>query len=327
MRILNRLVLVCGALILAALILGHLNFLHPAFDSLAHFRLHLAAFGVASALISAGLGNPLGAAALGVTSLLSFAVTVWPALSINKAIAPIEAGPVYRLLQANLRFDNATPEALLRLIGEAKPDVITVQEVSAEWLPRLTAIKGVYPHQLICPGTNRVGGVAILSRRPFLPGGLSICAHKGAVAAQVVDFNSNSLLVSSIHLEWPWPHLQPQQLELMKPTLEQLRTTGAQVLIGGDMNATPWSAAVALIAKETGTQPLPQARGTWLLGRFPKSWTTYVGLPIDNILASPGVALQSAVTGAQFGSDHRPLLVEFKLGTPSQETPNVNAPS
>ncbi|MGB8818545.1 MAG: endonuclease/exonuclease/phosphatase family protein [Rhizobiaceae bacterium] len=327
MRLLNRFVLFCGALILAALILGHLNFLHPAFDSLAHFRLHLAAFGVLSALVLAGFRNPLGAAALGVTSLLSFAITVWPVLATSKAAAPTEAGPVYRLLQANLRFDNATPEALLRLIGQTKPDIVTVQEVSAQWEPKLAAIKGTYPHQLICPGTNRVGGVAILSRRPFMPSGLAICAHKGAFAAQAVDFNGGQVLIASIHLEWPWPHLQPLQLDLMKATFEKLRTAGAPVLIGGDMNATPWSAAVALVSRQTGTRTLPRARGTWLLGRFPESWTTYLGLPIDNILASPGVALLSAETGAQFGSDHRPLLVEFMVSPHTLETPDVTAPS
>jgi endonuclease/exonuclease/phosphatase (EEP) superfamily protein YafD len=322
MRFLNRFLLLCGAIILAALIGGHLNSLHPALDSLSHFRLHLAVIGAALALVLAVLRNPLGAAALGVISVLSFGLTVWPSLaSRNGAIAA--EGPAYRQVQANLRFDNRTPEAFLRLVAQYRPDVITLQEVSEIWLPKLQAINAAYPHQLVCPGTNRVGGVAILSRRPFVQGGLSTCANAGALAIQSVDFNGTKVTVTSVQLKWPWPHGQAEQLAAMNTRFEEIKAAGAPILIGGDLNAAPWSATAETIATATGTQILPQWRGTWLLPSLPKTWVTVAGLPIDNIL-SGGLALQSATTLHDVGSDHRPILIEFTI-PPAENLTNENS--
>lgn len=309
MRILNRFLLLCGAIILASLIGGHLNRLHPALDSLSHFRLHLAAVGVLLALVLAVLRNPLGAAALGVISVLSFGLTVWPSLAINNTAVAAD-GPEYRMVQANLRFDNRTPEAFLRLVAQTRPDVITLQEVSNVWLPKLQAINAAYPHQLVCPGTNRVGGVAILSRRPFVEGGLSTCANAGALAIQSVDFNGTVVTVTSVHLKWPWPHGQANQLAAMEARFREIMAADAPILIGADLNAAPWSATAEAIANATRTQILPQWRGTWLLPSLPKTWVTVAGLPIDNIL-SGGLALQSATTLHDVGSDHRPILIEF----------------
>jgi endonuclease/exonuclease/phosphatase (EEP) superfamily protein YafD len=326
MRFINGLLLLAGVLILAALIGGHLNGLHPALDSLSHFRLHLAVIGVVLALVIGLMRNLLGAAALGVISTLSFATTAWPAFV--PATSQAEAAPAakYRLLQANLRFDNRSPEAFLRLVAETRPDVLTLQEVSDAWLPKLSAISAVYPHQLICPGSNRVGGVAILSRRAFVDDGLSFCANAGAFAVQAVDFNGAPIIVASVHLKWPWPHSQPQQLTAMAPRFGEINAAGQPVLIGGDMNAAPWSAAVSSIAQATGTRILPQARGTWLPPILPKSWTAFVGLPIDNVLSSEHIQLLQAYSGAAFGSDHRPIHAEFSV-RPPREAATGNASS
>ena len=326
MRILNRFLLLCGMMILAALIGGHLNRLHPALDSLSHFRLHLAVVGVVLALLLALLRNPLGAAALGVISILSFGLTVWPSVSTNKQATAAD-GPTYRLVQANLRFDNRTPEAFLRLVAQNRPDVIALQEVSDVWLPKLKAINSAYPHQLFCPGTNRVGGVAILSRRPFAQGGISTCANAGALAVQSVDFNGTKVTVTSVHLKWPWPHGQAQQLAAMEARFREIKAADSPTLIGGDLNATPWSQTAESIANATATQILPQWRGTWLLPVFPNAWVTFAGLPIDNIL-SGGLTLQSAKTLPDIGSDHRSILIEFSIAPtekPTSETSEAPA--
>ena len=81
-----------------------------------------------------------------------------------------EPAPVYRLLQLNLRFDNRTPEKVLSLIGRVQPDVITLNEVSAMWSRELAADIGDLSLSHRLHGRNGVGGVAILSRRPFAVG-------------------------------------------------------------------------------------------------------------------------------------------------------------
>ncbi len=313
MRIVRIALLAAGAVILALLIAGHLNRLHPAFDSIGHFRLHLAVIGLVTGVLLVASKSLLGGSALTIVSALSLFTTVWPTLGAAKAEAAGEPSASYRLLQANLRFDNQNPEEFIRLLGETRPDVATVEEIPAMWAARLKTVSAMYPHQLICPGRDRIGGVAILSRRPFVDDGLTFCDGDGAAAVQSVDIAGRTVTIAAMHLEWPWPKMQPQQLVWLRPVFQRIKDAGNPVLIGGDMNATPWSAAVAEIAEETGTKPLPQVWGTWLHVAFPKAYATWLGLPIDNILAGAGVTLRSAATQRAIGSDHRPLLVEFSL--------------
>lgn len=313
MRILRFLLLCAGAALLAGVVAGHLNRLHPAFDSIGHFRLHLAALGVLTGLLLVALRSLIGGAGLAIASALSLFVTIWPAMTAGEAVASGGPSATYRLLQANLRFDNQTPEDFIRLLGETRPDVATVEEIPDMWVRRLESVKAAYPFQRICPGRTKVGGVAIVSRRPFAEGGAAFCDRHGAVAAQTVDFGGQQVTISAVHLEWPWPKLQPQQLNWLKPLFNEIRGSGGPVLIGGDMNATPWSAALETIAAETGTLTLPQAWGTWIFNGLPKGLAPWLGLPIDNILAGGGVSLVSAKTLRAIGSDHRPILVEFTL--------------
>ena len=313
MRVVRFVLLLVGAAILTLLITGHLNRLHPAFDSIGHFRLHFAVIGVLIGLLLIASKSLLGGAALAIVSALSFFTTVWPTIGTARAVAANQETATYRLLQSNLRFDNQTPEAFLRLLGETKPDVATLEEIPDMWLKRLQTIAGVYPYQHICPGRDKIGGVAIVSRRPFIADGLTYCDGDGAVAVQTVDFAGQPVTIAAMHLEWPWPKMQPQQLVWLQPVFDKIKTSSNRVLIGGDMNATPWSAALSHIAEGTGTRPLPQFRGTWFFNGWPRSLAVWLGLPIDNILSSNGIALHSATTQREIGSDHRPILIEFSL--------------
>lgn len=92
------------------------------------------------------------------------------------------------MLQLNLRFDNPTPEKVLSLIGRLNPDVVTLNEVSTRWMEKLAFIKAAYPHQIICSASYAIGGVAILSRRPFVAGTEPECSDRGSFAIADVDF-------------------------------------------------------------------------------------------------------------------------------------------
>ena len=125
------------------LLAGLFGDIHPAFDSFAHFRAHLA---IASALLALLL--LLGRYRLYALSGLVFAIACFATTSTmlsDLGLGPVQAGfeppaeeqPSYRLLQMNLRFDNATPEKVLSLVGQVQPDVITLDEVSDMWKGKL----------------------------------------------------------------------------------------------------------------------------------------------------------------------------------------------
>jgi endonuclease/exonuclease/phosphatase (EEP) superfamily protein YafD len=299
------------------LVLGFLKHLHPAFDSLAHFRAHLAALLIPTALpllfcrmVAQGLlAIVLGAATLG--------TVLDPAVLFGgkaEASAPFDAR--YRLLHLNLRYDNRNPKAVLSVIGRVQADVITLNEVSSLWRRELAFIEAAYPYRLICSEPTPIGGVAILSRRPFLHPSRAECFDRGAVAVATVNFGGTAVDIAAVHLGWPWPFEQPAQVERVAPILKQLGTTA---ILAGDLNAVPWSAAAEQLAGAGELAILRDIGPTWLLRPLPDALRRLAGLPIDNVFLKGGIAAPETRRLDSVGSDHLPVLVEFGIASRATE--------
>ncbi|TIQ70667.1 MAG: AP endonuclease, partial [Mesorhizobium sp.] len=145
--------------------------LHPAFDSFAHFRVHLSVLMALCALpllvtsfrLQAAAALLFAGAAFATTSNILPVPRLWPvqaAFEANPGDQPVYPGDqsvypvdkaVYRLLQMNLRFNNPTPEKVLSLIGRTQPDVITLDEVSDMWKAKLGLLSRAYPYRILCP--------------------------------------------------------------------------------------------------------------------------------------------------------------------------------
>lgn len=303
-----------------ALVAGFFGFLHPAFDSFAHFRVHLAVLMALCALPLLATSFRLQAAVALLFAVAAFVTTsnalprLWPVQ------AAFEAAPgdqmVYRLLQMNLRFDNPTPKKVLSLIGRTNPDVITLDEVSEMWTTELGYITSAYPYRILCPYPNGVFGVALLSRRPFAAGTEPFCERRGAMAIAKVDFGGIGVDVAAIHLSWPWPREQAWQIgELSEP----LASLGETAIMAGDCNAAPWSAAVRRVASLGQLTVMPSAGPTWIYIKLPDFLRRFVGLPIDQVFSKGAVVIHSAARLEETGSDHLPVLVEFSLRSNAQK--------
>lgn len=300
------------------LVAGFFGRLHPAFDSFAHFRVHLAVLLVLAALplllTRSFRWHGLLAAALGCAAVL----TVTGA-SFFPGLGPVQASyqpkdilsPVYRLMQLNLRFDNPEPGKVLSLIGRVRPDVVTLDEVSAMWAEKLALLVSAYPYRVICTIDNRAGGVAILSVRPFAEGTQGRCLDGGTFATATVDLGGRFVDIGALHLHWPWPFDQSRQIEDVAPLLGAMAETS---ILAGDLNAAPWSAASARIAGAAAMTPVGPSGPTWLYRMLPE-FLRFAGLPIDRIFAKGEVVVHSVGTLEAVGSDHLPVLVEFSLAS------------
>ena len=300
----------------AAVSFGYLGWVHPAFDAFSHFRIHLAAGLIlltVPLLVLRYLPEALFAAVLGATAFMQ--TTGLPPLTrvaeVNASDAPQPpVGAVYSLMQLNLRFDNPTPGPTLSLIGRLKPDVITLNEVSAAWMSRLQALNHAYPFTVFCPTDNHIGGSAILSRRPFVAGDEPRCGDNGSFAAARYDFGGKVVEVAALHLGWPWPFHQPWQLPRIKPLLERI---GGTAIVAGDLNSVPWSHTARQVSEASGARLLRGIGPTWLDRRLPVAMRPLIGLPIDNVLVKGGVIPVDAGTSEWVGSDHLPILMKFML--------------
>lgn len=303
---------------------GFFGRLHPAFDSLAHFRMHLA---IALIVVAIPLlftrtfrWNGILAAALGAGTVLTVTGT-----ALLPGLGPVQASyepkdelsPVYKLMQINLRYDNPEPGKVLSLIGRVRPDVVTLNEASEMWKAKLALLSSAYPYSVICSIDNHAGGVAILSLRPFAQGTEGKCLEGGTFATAIVDLGGRSVEVGTLHLHWPWPFDQADQIDSIAPLLSEMPDTS---ILAGDLNAAPWSAASARIADAAGMTAAGPDRPTWLYHRLPK-FLRFAGLPIDRIFAGGDVLVHSVEPLEDVGSDHLPILTEFSL-KPAEPTDN-----
>jgi endonuclease/exonuclease/phosphatase (EEP) superfamily protein YafD len=305
-------VLLTTIVVSTALILGFFGRIHPALDSIAHFRAHL---GVT--LVACALG--LAAANLRVNAIVALLLaagamtTTMPGLALPFGAAqaarsfPTSGQPTYRLLQYNLRWNHPEPDRVLKMIRHVQPDVLTFDEVSPMWAKALATLNGEYPFQVICD-TRRYGSI-ILSRRPLVETGKERCFDRGSLAVAAVDFDGLPVEIGSIHLNWPWPYGQARQLDRLEGAIGDLDDTA---ILAGDFNAATWSAAVRRVAK-VGKLTLIEGIGpTWIDYALPRSMR-WAGLPIDNIMYKGAVRPVSARTIEDAGSDHWPVLLEFSV--------------
>jgi endonuclease/exonuclease/phosphatase (EEP) superfamily protein YafD len=306
--------LACAAMLALALMLafGLAGAWSPWLDAFTHFRAHFAvAMALLALLLLATRLRRLAAAGL------VFAIACFSTIPGGPAffgLGPVQAGfqpkagdrPLYRLLQMNLRFDNATPEKVLSLIGRTQPDIITVEEASSMWQGKLDLLSHAYPHRIYC---GRAFGSAILSRRPFAEGTEQRCSAYGTLATATIDLGGRTIDVAAIHMGWPWPRQQTWQINSIA---EPLAALGETAIMAGDCNAAPWSGAVHRLAAIGGLTVMPSVGPTWMWRRLPDA-LRFAGLPIDQVFSKGDVIIHSAEKMAPAGSDHLPILVEFSL--------------
>jgi endonuclease/exonuclease/phosphatase (EEP) superfamily protein YafD len=292
--------------IAAAILAGFLGFLHPAFDTFSHFRLHLAAglFVVSLASLAFRTRTPALAAML---LALGAAASCWQAFPSASASARAAAGELHSLLFFNMRFDNSEPQRVLDMIRRHDPDLVVLTEYSRMWEARLVTLEKDYPHRYHCAEWRDVGGTILFSRFPVEPGYCHAYAALGLVRAQI---GGRPVTIGAAHMRWPWPASGPRQLEALRPALAQI---GPDALVAGDFNATVWSHAMRKFANHGGLEIVPGIGPSWIASPVPASLARFAGLPIDNVLAKGAVEIVSARTLAPEGSDHLPLLVEFAV--------------
>ncbi|WP_157973504.1 endonuclease/exonuclease/phosphatase family protein [Tropicimonas sp. IMCC34043] len=272
---------------LAALAGGYLGRWHPAGDSLAVFRGHLGLAGIVWFLAGAALGLAPGwSVALPILALV-------PVLAAR--LRPERAGPV-TLYQKNMSYQMPDVAPLAADIRAVAPDLLTLQEVTPANAVLLQQLADILPHTHLCR-FEHVGGIAIASRWPILPGSLR-CAH-GLAAAQL-DTPEGPLWLVSLHLHWPWPDRQPIQHPQI---LEVLDGLDGPVVLAGDFNMVRWSYSVQSIARAIRAEPAGRARTTFRIKRA-------IGIAIDQILVPSG-RRGATETRPMLGSDHLGFVARF----------------
>ena len=271
----------------------------PALDPLASF---LPLFGAAALL---GLllarwrwGWTVAAASL---TLVPLAIGVAPEWLRDIPTASADA-PQVQVLTHNVWSRNTDPADTAQAIIDARPDVVMLQEVNGSFQPMLAALERHFSHATNCP---KGCDLAIFSRWPIMDSDYFLKDQNGRqfgppmLWARIAPPGADPFMVATLH--YPRPTSRDQAVRRRDVARTLARIDRDALIVAGDMNLTPWAAAM----REQDRALAPLTRMT-RAASWPRALSV---LPIDHLYAGPDWGLVSARQLPATGSDHRPILV------------------
>lgn len=232
-----------------------------------------------------------------------------PQASAPSVVAVAVAGRSdLRVAHLNVLQPNQRHAEAIRSILESEADLVSVQEVDAEWSAALRAgLRERYPHQVVVPRTNCYG-IALFSRRPLLRAEPFEVAGNTFIEAEV-GVGGATVRVFAVHANSPgaYDHYRRRNLQLAE-LARRARRSEQPVLLIGDLNTVHWDDAYRGLCARSGLRPVnPPGLATWpAIGPL-------AFIPLDHVLVSGGLRPSAVRTFRIAGSDHRGLLAELIL--------------
>lgn len=242
----------------------------------------------------------------------------WRSFAVSGLCAVVVAGPVLalwvpsdvigdrqvilRVLSLNVSFYDRNHDEVVELIQRHNPDIVGLVEVNDRWVDELSVLDPTYPYRAL--ETTSRSGVALLSRLPLDSAKIRPFAttrRRFAVADLRVEGHPLTLVV--VHAASP---VGRARVALRNAQLDLLAEIGQasldrQVIVMGDFNTSPWSAAFRQLMAQTGWRNAANGfgyRATWPT----ENW--WLGIPIDHHIVSDGIVVHDFDILGPTGSDH-----------------------
>lgn len=306
-----------GFVAAGASVVAYLGPLWWVFDIFSHFRVQ---YFLALTLCAIFLG--FGGRRWSALAFLICALTNAPLLLPYYAgVRPsLSSSPqAIRVLLLNVNTQSGRPLEVLRLVKEARPDLLVLQEVSDGWLRDLQEIRSLLPHVVAEPREDNFG-LVLFSRFPVENGGVIVVGEAGLPSIHAtVAGPLGPLNVLATH---PPPPSGAENTRLRDEQLARIAervVPNEQTILLGDLNTTPWTNAFGCLTTASGLKD--SALGFGVQPSWP-SFNPLLWIPIDHLLYSDGLEIVSRRMGSGAGSDHYSLFVEFKNKAPSGKHEN-----
>jgi endonuclease/exonuclease/phosphatase (EEP) superfamily protein YafD len=231
---------------------------------------------------------------------------------------PAAEAPQLRLLVYNLYYRNDDLPTVLELVRHYDPDVVFLMEYSDAIQQQIETSFAAYPHRLI--RTSRFTmGLALFSRLPIE----AVQIHRTdetriPVFEAQLQLGADSFSFVGGH---PWPP-QPRWGDLHRRQMQAIGGVAAGAppprIVAGDFNAAPWSYSLRQLAEQADVRLVRRHLDV------SKTWQPLpgIGLPLDHVLVSEEWRVLSRQYGPAGGSDHRPLIFDLSLASPSSASGN-----
>jgi endonuclease/exonuclease/phosphatase (EEP) superfamily protein YafD len=231
---------------------------------------------------------------------------------------PPAAGPVLRVLTANLLVGRAVAEAVAELVWRSQADMLFVQELTGEAAAGLqrAGLDDLLPHRVTQPVPHRTRD-SIYARYP-LRGGPLAAAVPAARCTALLDLPSGqSVELACIHAAPPKPPWSPSATARWRSQLSALPAPGdSPRILAGDFNATLDHAQFRRLLRRGYLDAASQAGHGLSLTWGPRAGRRLTLLAIDHVLVDRRCAVLTTSAHWLTGSDHRALYAELRLPAP-----------
>ncbi len=284
-----------------ASLLGYFGSAFWMFDLLAHFRLQYAL--VAASLLVPALvlkHKRIALAAGGL--LLANGLVIAPAYL--RGASPSDAALVMTL--ANVNSANTDFAAVADYVRGS--DIVVLLEVNAAWESEMRARLPEYPFMVFEARPDNFG-LGVLMKTPPLTHRVEILVPDGPpTIALDLPLRGRTTTLFATH---PMPPISSSATAQRDAQLAALATrvtaTSNDVIVIGDLNATPWSSALTPLFDAGLRDTRHGYAATWPAGTWP------LRIPIDLCLVSDRFTSSGHSVGPDVGSDHFPIRVALDL--------------
>lgn len=234
---------------------------------------------------------------------------VWP----GHPAAAAAAAPRFRLLTANLRYDNANAGELGGQLAASRPDVVVLEELSPLTYGALLdggALAG-YRYRAVQVEQGAFG-VGVFSRFPLSGVDLRWVTGLPSLRVTVGLTGGAPFTLFAVHTLSPTSAAYTRRWRVQLADLRrQVLAVDGPVLLAGDFNATEDHRPLRRLIS-AGLRDAHDAAGA---GWAP-TWNATTGpippiIRIDHVLVSKAFTVTGYRTGTRDGSDHLPIIVDL----------------
>ncbi len=225
------------------------------------------------------------------------------------------------MLSANLNRRNSDAERVLKWVEVEQPDLALFMEVNEQMADGLASLKDALPYssQQDAADLDMVlySKVPLTNLQPKKFGTESI-----NLTAQI-QVEGQPISLVAIH---PLPPFKGEYFRdrnrLLATVSDYVQAQSDPVLLLGDLNITMWSPYYRSLIQQSGLRNT--RKGIGILPTWPQrpvfgflsnqtALLKLIQIPIDHCLASPELTVADMHVGADTGSDHLPIVVDFSL--------------
>lgn len=225
---------------------------------------------------------------------------------------PSVDGIPLRVMTINVLRKNQDKQAAVQAVVNARPDIVVGIETDKPWADAFEkALKTDYPHYKIADRADNYG-ILIFSRHPIEKVDVfeSPVAYVPTIRATILTEKS-TVVVYGIHTFPPLSDFNALSLKTqLGDVAKRIRAETGPVILMGDLNSTPWSYYFRTFLTNSGL--IDSMRGFGPQSSWPSNLPK-IGIPIDHILTTPGIATTRRTVLGDVGSDHRPVVADLLL--------------